>query len=536
MILVDDYGYANIGYHAPDPSTKEVQTPNLDALARAGVKLERFYAFKICSPSRSSLQSGRLPVHVNTVNLHPEAYNAKDPISGYAGIPTNMTGFAVKLKRAGYRTYMTGKWDAGMATPYHLPRYRGYDEALFYFHHANDYWNYKLELTATAEASPCPLADPVDLFHNLKGAGPEYAHSGKYEEDLFLNHSLRVIDYHATRVGSSTPMFLFHSFHLIHSPLQVPKEDEALFSFISHPKRRLYAAMVHKMDVIVGKLVESLKAHGMYDETLIVFCSDNGGPIYDPGSANNFPLRAGKYSDFEGGVRVNAFLSGGFVPSENRGETSQDLIHITDIYATLVYLANGRPSGGDFAALLKDEAAEHAGLPPVDSINFWPTLFGSKGNPEKRVEIHLSDQALISGKYKIVVGVQHMDIWQGPSYPNATGRQPCQEVECPFVPGLDFKSDCGADGCLFDVFADPTEHEDIASKLPDVRASLLARLADLNRGNFNPDRGNRPSKRACAAAKFIYKGAYGPFLHLDAMRSLRTTTEEGEVSATAVVA
>ena len=111
MLLIDDYGYANIGYHAGQ-SNKEVVTPNLDSLALTGVILERHYAYKFCSPTRSSLQSGRLPVHVNYLNIEPESYNPKDPVSGYQGIPVNMTTIASKLQSVGYRTAMTGKWDA----------------------------------------------------------------------------------------------------------------------------------------------------------------------------------------------------------------------------------------------------------------------------------------------------------------------------------------------------------------------------------------------------------------------------------------
>ena len=91
-----------------------------------------------CSPSRSSYQSGRLPIHVNVVNLDMSFANASDPVSGFAGVPRNMTGIAAKLKSAGYATHMVGKWDAGMATPDHTPKGRGYDSSLIYFHHAND--------------------------------------------------------------------------------------------------------------------------------------------------------------------------------------------------------------------------------------------------------------------------------------------------------------------------------------------------------------------------------------------------------------
>lgn len=108
-ILADDYGWADSGWHRP-VGYKEVQTPNMDALVREGVELDRHYAFKFCSPSRSAIQSGRNPIHVNTLNLDPLNYNPKDPVAGMAAIPTNMTGIAEVMKeRGGYRTAFYGK-------------------------------------------------------------------------------------------------------------------------------------------------------------------------------------------------------------------------------------------------------------------------------------------------------------------------------------------------------------------------------------------------------------------------------------------
>jgi arylsulfatase B len=291
LIVADDYGWANIGFHRTD-DTKEVQTPNLDALAQSGVIFDRFYAYKICSPSRSSLQSGRNAVHVNTVNTAPEVFNPSDRISGYAGIPRNMTCIAEKLRNEGYRTVMSGKWDAGMATYRHTPLGRGYDSFLGYFHHANDYYTCGLPLTATGEFSHCDSSF-ADLW---KDNGPALNLPGTaYEEDLFTDHSIKAIQDH----DSTKPLFLFHSFHLIHTPLQVPHDVEGQFSFIDNKFRRKYAAMVYYMDVAVGRLVDSLKSKKMFDDSLILFFSDNGGAIYIPGSGNNWPLRGGKYADFE---------------------------------------------------------------------------------------------------------------------------------------------------------------------------------------------------------------------------------------------
>ena len=103
-------GWNNVGYHASSqPNAKEVVTPNIDALAASGVILDRFYAYRFCSPSRSSFLTGRNPIHVNTGNDALTLYNPKDQVSGFAGIPRNMTAIAEKLASVGYNTVQAGK-------------------------------------------------------------------------------------------------------------------------------------------------------------------------------------------------------------------------------------------------------------------------------------------------------------------------------------------------------------------------------------------------------------------------------------------
>merc|ERR1719454_800197 len=97
----------------------DVQSPNMEEVVKAGVELDRHYVYKYCSPTRSAVQSGRNPIHVNALNLSPDVHNPDDPVSGYAAVPRNMTG---------------------MATHEHTPHGRGYLKSLHYFHHANDYW------------------------------------------------------------------------------------------------------------------------------------------------------------------------------------------------------------------------------------------------------------------------------------------------------------------------------------------------------------------------------------------------------------
>ena len=96
----DDWGWANVGWHR-EAGFNETVTPNLDALVASGVQLTQQFTHKYCSPTRSSLQSGRLPIHVNVLNADMSSYNAADPISGFAGVPRNMTGISAVMKKGG---------------------------------------------------------------------------------------------------------------------------------------------------------------------------------------------------------------------------------------------------------------------------------------------------------------------------------------------------------------------------------------------------------------------------------------------------
>merc|ERR1719198_454990 len=124
MILADDLGWASVGWHRPKevPRT-EIHTPNMDKLVENGIELDRAYVMWFCAPSRSSLQSGRLPVHEHISALGIVSFKGDQGM----GMPNNMTGMAEPLKAAGYATHFVGKWDVGFANPAQLPVRRGYD-------------------------------------------------------------------------------------------------------------------------------------------------------------------------------------------------------------------------------------------------------------------------------------------------------------------------------------------------------------------------------------------------------------------------
>lgn len=417
LILADDFGHANIGYHRRDETGSaklEAHTPNLDALADDGVILTNHYAYKICSPSRSSLQSGRIATHVNTLNTGVTVANKNDPISGFAyvvcfallccfyfthnllthrGIPRNMTCMANKLKLAGYDTHAVGKWDCGCATVDHTPLGRGYDDWIGYYQHANAYYKKDATIQSVGEIDNClnKFRDFSFLNETYHGGVPN-AHEldpSTYEEDVFKAHALDLIH---KKEGTTTPFFLFYAFHLVHTPLQVPQSyldriDKIVEEPFDSQNRRLYAAMVLYMDEAVGELVNALQASNLWENTLLVFFADNGGPVYEPGSANNYPRRGGKYNDFQGGVNTNAFVSGGFVPEDARGRKYDGVVSISDWFTTFCALAN---------VSHVDESAKRAGLPAVDGKDQWKAIVGqAEFGPRHNDSLQLSSNAIL---------------------------------------------------------------------------------------------------------------------------------------------
>ena len=297
VFVVDDFGFANIGIHrtAADDPHGEVQTPAMDALAADGIQLSRNYLFWYCSPSRSSLQTGRNPILVNVNNDDMSLVNPDDPDGGYQGIPRNMTTVAQKLASVGYETAFYGKWHVGLGTPSHTPTGRGWQKHMIYFDGANDYWTSQSGTCKDGKNNDVPITDlwlnnaPAYGLNNSYACSQSNEAGCVYEDAFFFNQTIDAIKSR----DKSKPFFEIWAPHNIHAPLQVPADYLANFSFIEDPRRQAYAAKVKYIDDKLAAIVQTLKDEGMWDNLLFVLTSDNGGPIYDSGEAgaNNWPLK-----------------------------------------------------------------------------------------------------------------------------------------------------------------------------------------------------------------------------------------------------
>ena len=274
MIVGDDMGYGDIGVHG----SKDIPTPNIDALARAGIRFTDAYVTgPHCSPTRAGLLTGRYQQRFgHEVNMGADA-------GPNGGLPASETTIANRLKAGGYRTALFGKWHLGSAEHLH-PMSRGFDE--FYGFLGGDHSYF--------ESSP-------------NGGNPLYEGRARVEASGYLTDVLTDRAVAFIKREKSRPFFLYLAYNAVHTPLQAPEKYLARFKDIADQQRRTYAAMMAAMDDGIGRTMEALRSEGLDENTLVFFFSDNGGPIM-PGTtvngASNSPLRGSKRQTWEGGIRV----------------------------------------------------------------------------------------------------------------------------------------------------------------------------------------------------------------------------------------
>ena len=485
LVIGDDIGHYNVGYNG----NQEAKTPHIDNLAVSGARFDRMYAYCWCSPSRASIMSGRLPVHM--YEKAAPAASTKD------GLPIAVTTLAEKMKSAGYSTVQAGKWHLGLATMGRVPTHRGFDSSLGFFTGAENHFNQSVcsdHLCLRAFGGPAKHIPGIDhglfdLWHNETAAtvaetGPDKG----WGDDRWTDHVIEAIN---ATTADSKPLFAWLSLAAAHTPLQATKAALAPFPADMYHDRRLYNGLMSTLDSNIGRLVAALKAKGMWDNTLLFFVSDNGGPIYfnNPimtqqpnlqtgGGANNYPLTGGKLSMLEGGVRVVSFAAGGALPVKARGQTYRHLMAIADIHATICDL------GG---AILPDARGVAAGIPPVDGISLLPLLKAGPGGSQVRGVLPLAlnitvppnssvpgglvawGSALIAGDLKIIVGDQHFYVTPNKTFPTEDYAYVWDDAH---------KLKCGATGCLFNLTADAGEQNNLAATRTDLLASMHARLAE----------------------------------------------------------
>ncbi|XP_018018049.1 arylsulfatase B isoform X2 [Hyalella azteca] len=489
FIVADDLGWNDVGFHG----SREIPTPNIDALAYSGVILNNYYVQPICTPSRSAIMSGLNPIHTG---LQHDVIYAPSPY----GLPLNLTLLPEWLSRLNYRTEAVGKWHLGLCNHSYAPSNRGFDHHYGYWTGHIDYYDHSVILGHMWG---------YDFRRDMNVARDAY---GIYATDLFTTEALSIISVHNT----SRPLFLYLAHLAVHSgnpysPLQAPQDYVNKFLYIKDERRRKFAAMLTKLDDSVGAVVTALRERNMLDDSIIVFTTDNGGPAggFNDNAASNWPLRGVKASMWEGGVRGSAFVWGPNFVSQPPGTVSDQLYAIEDWLPTLHYIAGG-------------EAGQ---LPPLDGVNIWPSLSSGAPSPRQHL-LHSIDPvfdgaAVRSGDWKLLFNPSgyetYWDRWFGPSGRNETAPETdlsllirkirespagvavlqknpdaldnitrsrnAAMVNCtatPDEPSFVCRGANLSSACLFHIPSDPCEQNNVASENTDVLNVLLQLTSQYN--------------------------------------------------------
>lgn len=268
LLLADDLGFGDLGVQG----CTDIATPNIDSLARDGVRCTNAYASgPRCAPTRAGLLVGR----------YQERFGCELNVD--LGLPRDELTLAERLRQVGYATGLVGKWHLGTQRE-HDPLERGFDEFFGFL----------------GGSSPSLPHGAEGTIPNLL-RGREPAAEKEYLTDALAREAVGFVERHAHE-----PFFLYLSFNAPHRPLEATEAYLQRQAAIADPRRRTYAAMVSAMDDAVGRVLAALHEHGLEERTLVVFLNDNGAPTRgrQRSGASNAPMRGRKGGLFEGGIRV----------------------------------------------------------------------------------------------------------------------------------------------------------------------------------------------------------------------------------------
>ena len=354
VIVADDLGINDMtDYDDLDPSGT-MNTPNIDFIANSGIKFKNAYSGSAtCAPSRGMIVTGRYatstgyeftPVPdgmaraINLFNPEETRYMAEsvesNPLFDNQGLPAEEITFAETLKDAGYYTAHIGKWHLGRG-PVFAPLSQGFDESLMM---ASGLFLPEDDPNVVNAYLPW---DPIDKFlwaildyaasFNESSERDNWFEPKGYLTDYYTDEALKVIEANKNR-----PFFLYLAHWGVHTPLQALKSDYDKLTHIDNHIERVYAAMIMSLDRSVGRIVESLEANGLSENTWIIFTSDNGGANYIGLRYINSPYRGWKLTLFEGGIKVPLIFWKDGIASQ---EVAQRAMHI-DIMPTIHGLIN----------------------------------------------------------------------------------------------------------------------------------------------------------------------------------------------------
>ena len=378
LIVSDDHGTLDLNCYG----SRDLDTPNLDALAARGVKFTQFYAAaSVCSPSRAAILTGRYPQRAQmatNAGHHP----------GEKGMPTEQVTIAEMMKAAGYATALIGKWHLGYVKD-QMPNAQGFDHSFGFMAGCIDNYSHFYYWGG---------ANCHDLWRN----GKEIWYEGEYFGDLMVREATAYMEANKDR-----PWFMYWATNKPHYPLQGTARWRERYKALPEP-RNMYAASVSTMDEEIGRLLVKLDELGLREDTLVIFQSDQGHSTEDRtfgGGGNAGQYRGAKASFFEGGIRIPAIISWpGNLPA---GQTRDQVCCGTDWLPTIAALCGAdlpkrKLDGASIVDVVKsaDAPSPHQALHWMMNQQWavregdWK-LLGNPSDPSKKAPLGADDKLFL---------------------------------------------------------------------------------------------------------------------------------------------
>ena len=452
LILADDLGYGDISAYKRD----WIPTPNIDSLGKDGIRCtDAHVSASVCAPSRAGLHTGRYGTR------HGSEFNAG------AGLNLDEKTLGELLKEAGYVSGAIGKWHLGMEGG-RAPLQQGFDEffglksgSLYISSKHPDAVNGK---GVSREAAP----------RTGKRLRPVYRGNRIVEENEYLTEAFTREAMDFIRRHKEKPFFLYLAYNAPHAPLQTTKKYYDRFPAVTNQDTRIYAGMVSALDDGVGRVLETLQAEGVFDNTIVIFLSDNGCPNYigtGCDGCSNGLLNGWKRYHHEGGHRVPFFIKwSGHLPA---GLFYDKTISSLDVYPTLAAISGGSLPGDR----------------RMDGVNLLPFLTGADpGIPHPELCWRAGGNfAVRDGKWKLIVA----NLTKPEELANIREDEGGGLLDHPPYPGV---SPLGQHVMLYNLAEDLGETNNVAARYPEVVAALRQKWEQWNKENVPS---NARSSRAC---------------------------------------
>ena len=530
FFLLDDAGWNDFGYN----NASWVLTPYIDNLAiNEGIVLTNHYVQSWCLPTRAAFLTGRYPIRYG---LQDEGIKNCRPI----GLPLSETLIPELLKEYGnYDTYMIGKWHLGYYMQDYLAHERGFDINFGYYGIASRYtFEQKLRFGDFIEFTGIDLRENNKLLYNNDRIWMDYLMGNYTVSDILID---KYINQTYDTFINNNPFFIFSAFSAPHTPLAA--DEEAVNRYLNYSKsgndndlneeisdimmensdRGVLLAMISSVDDIIGAVTNALKSdvNNIWDNTLIIVTTDNGGTEF----STSYPLRGRKFTLYEGGTKVPAFISGGFLNKIQNGSligTQNDaLIHVSDWFLTFLGLIKNSSVNINTTEIQEKyemDGFDHSWNLFGNNTNDTITKYGTRDTMLYNMNLNkFADPtcntyllgvrvcgAIRWRQWKLVIGNQVYELdsdrsgWLGigivPDYGEngelinkfSFNYANCNRSNEPIWNETYFENKCPFNGeaCLFNLENDPCEYVDVKDDYPDIYDRLVTLLVDYANGEY----------------------------------------------------